>query len=167
MPVATISLSALRVPTGRIAVTLDVAGFDPCSVVVAASDPDKLVGEMNKMVCSTIGPRHAVQTHVLVRRSVEAAFQSGDNDAKKNMMLTLLWLALNHPHHADQMRAAMSEALRRDGKAHLSVTVDAGGTWAFGLVDKFIDASPVIAALPEDTPVSLSIGKVMPTRPMQ
>lgn len=167
MPVATIPLNALRVPTGKIAVTLDMAGFDPCSVLVVASDLDKLVSEMNKMVRGTIGPKHAVQTHVLVRRSVGAAFQSGDNGAKKNMMLALLWLALNHPHHADQMRAAMSESLRRDGKAHLSVTVDAGGTWAFGLADKFIDASPVIAALPEDVPVSLSIGKATPTRPMQ
>lgn len=154
-------------PTGKIAVTLDMAGFDPWSVVVAASDLDKLVSEMNKMVHSTTGPGHAVQTHVLVRRSVGAAFQSGDNDAKKDMMLTLLWLALNHPHHADQMRAAMSEALRRDGKAHLSVTVDGGGTWVFGLADKFIDASPIIAALPENTPVSLSVGKEMPARPMQ
>lgn len=104
---------------------------------------------------------------MLVRRSVGAAFQNADDDAKKGMVTTLLWLALNHPHHADQMRAAMSEALRRDGKAHLPVTVDAGGTWAFGLADKFIDASPVIAALPEDVPVSLSIGKVTPTRPVQ
>jgi hypothetical protein len=116
MPVATIPLNALRVPTGKIAVTLDMAGFDPCGVVVAAPDLDKLVGATDKMVRSTISPEHAVQTHVLVRRSVGAASRSGDNDAKKGMMTTLLWLALNHPHHADQMRAAMFEALRRDGK---------------------------------------------------
>ena len=108
-----------------------------------------------------------MQTHALVRRSIGAAFQGGDDNDKKTMMMTLLWLALNHPHHADQIRAAMSEALRRDSKAHLSVTVDAGGTWAFGLVDNFIDAAPLIAALPENTPVSLSIGKVPPARPMQ
>ena len=100
--------------------------------MVAAFDLDKIVKETDKLVRNTIGPRHAVQTHVLVRRSIGAAFQGGDDNDKKTMMMTLLWLALNHPHHADQMRAAMSEALRRDSKAHLSVTVDAGGTWAFG-----------------------------------
>lgn len=167
MPVATVPLNALRVPAGKIAVTLDMAGFDPCSIVVAASDLDKVVSGIDKMVRSTIGPRHAAQTHVLVRRSVGAALQGGDNDDKKGMMMTLLWLALNHPHHADRMRAGMSESLRRDGKVHLSVTVDPGRTWSFALADKFIDMTPIIAALPENTPVSFSIGEATPTRPVQ
>lgn len=119
------------------------------------------------MVRRTVGPRRAERTHVIVRRSVDPTMRAGGDDDKKGTMTTLLWLALNHPHHGDRMRAGMSEALRRDGKGHLSVTVDPGRTWSFALADKFVDVTPVIAALPENTPVSLSIGEALPDRQMQ
>lgn len=167
MPVATIPLNALRVPAGKIAVTLDMAGFDPCSIVIAATDLERVVAGVDAMARKTIGPRRAVRTHVLMRESVVLAMRGGSSEDKKGMLMTLLWLALNHPHHGDQLRAAMSEALRRDGKTHLSVTVDPSRTWTFALAEKFVDMTPVMAVLPENTPVSLSIGAAVPDRRMQ
>ena len=167
MPTATIPLNALRVPAGKIAVTLDMAGFDPCSIVVAATDLEKIVAGVDAMARDTIGPRRVVRTHVLMRESVVLAMREGGNDDRQGRLMTLLWLALNHPHHGDQLRAAVSEALRRDGKTHLSVTVDPRGTWSFALAEKFVDTTPFIAVLPEDMPVSLSVGETPPDRRIQ
>ncbi len=143
MPTATIPLNALRVPAGKAAVTLDMAGFDPCSIVVAATDLERVVAGADATDRGTIGPRHAVRTHVLMREAVVLAMREGSNDGKKAMLMTPLWLALNHPHRGDQLRTAMSEALRRDGKTHLSVTVDPGRTWSFALAAMLFTLRPL------------------------
>ena len=44
----------------------------------------------------------------------------------------------------------MSQALRKMGKAHLSVTVDARRTWSLTLAERRVDMASVLDAIPPD-----------------
>jgi hypothetical protein len=67
MPAACIPLSALRVPEGKLALTLDIAGLTPISAIIAVGEIERLVAEVDRR----IRPRHDVKTHIFVRRGVD------------------------------------------------------------------------------------------------
>jgi hypothetical protein len=159
MPVARIPLSALRVPDGKVAVTLSIHGLDAMSLVVDVGKVETIVADVDASVRAIGGSRTSEKSHVLVRRAVDLAMREGDELGKQGAMLSVLWLALNHPHHAEQVRAGMSQALRERGRVHLSVTVDARQTWAFSLADRWVDMTSVLEAIPEDQHISLAYGE--------
>jgi hypothetical protein len=113
------------------------------------------------------GSRTSKKSHVLVRRSVDLAMREGNEEAKRGALISVLWLALNHPHHAEQVRAGMSQALRERGKVHLSVTVDARPTWGFTIAERWVDMTPVLDAIPPDQHISLAYGEPAPTERLQ
>jgi hypothetical protein len=166
MPAARIPLSALRVPEGKLALTLDISGLDPISAIIAVGEIERLVAEVDRRI-RPFGSRHDVKTHVFVRRGIDQAMRHGDDKLKEGVMLRVLWLALNHPHHGDHLRQKISQALRQDGKAHLTVTVDATKVWAFALAEKYVDMSQVLEALPHDEHFSLAFDKPTSEQPLQ
>jgi hypothetical protein len=93
--------------------------------------------------------------------------RQGNDRLKEGVILPVLWLALNHPHHGDHSRQKISQALRSAGKAHLTVTVDATKVWAFALAERFVDMSRVLEALPHDEHFSLTFDKPTSEHPFQ
>jgi hypothetical protein len=157
MLIATIPLSALKVPAGKVCISADIAGADLLSVICPAADIEKHVRAADEVIRTEFGPRHAHRTHVLVREWVVHHIANGTEEDRRGAMATLWWLALNHPDFSNGLRAGVSEALRVEGKAHVSITVDHRQTWAFGLADKFVSAAPIMALLPEDMPLSIEV----------
>lgn len=76
-------------------------------------------------------------------------------EVKQGAMLAVLWLALNHPHHAELMRRGVSTALREKGYAHISVMADRRRSWSFALAERWVDMTALLAAVPPDAEISL------------
>lgn len=157
MPIATIPLTALRVADGKLAVTLDDIGHDPRSIVVEVVDMEKLMEGLDCQVLRTFGgSRQEVRTHVLVRRAAREMLRLDDPDATRAALLSVLWLALNHPMAADQFRIALSEKLRTAGRAHLTAAVDTRLTWSFTIAERWIDLHPLMDGVPSGIALSIS-----------
>jgi hypothetical protein len=167
MPVARIPLSALRVPDGKVGLTLAIDGLSPTSLVLEVGSLETIVSDVDATVRGVGGSRTSEQSHVLVRRSVDLAMREGDDVAKRGAMISVLWLALNHPHHAERVRGGMSQALRKMGKVHLSVTVDARRTWGFTVAERWVDMTSVLDAIPPDQHFSLAYGEPSPAERLQ
>ena len=78
-----------------------------------------------------------------------SARRQGDDGAMAGIGPACLWLAFNHPQTGALMRERVSDALRREGKAHLTLTV-AGERLCLALGPQFVDAVPLMEAMPAD-----------------
>jgi hypothetical protein len=77
----------------------------------------------------------------------------------EGVALAGFWIALNHPLHADALRQKLSGTLRRDGKAHITMSCDAKETVQIVLAGGFVDTSDMAAAITaSDTGEQISIG---------
>lgn len=164
MPLARIPLSALRVPDGKIALTLDLHGPDPMSIVLDAVSLEGVLSLLDEEIWEAGGRRNDRRTHVILREAVALAMAE-DDDSRMGAVTHVLWLALNHPDHADAIRAKVSDALREKGRCHLSVTVDARQNWAFAIADRWIDMSRAMAAVPDGLRVSFARDGQPPQKP--
>jgi hypothetical protein len=165
MPVARIPLSALRVADGKIAITLSIHDLDPVSLLVEPQDVEKIVSGVDISVREDGGSRSSEKTHVLVRQAVDLAMHENDVTAQRGAMLSVLWLARNHPHHSEEVRAGMSQALRAEGRAHLSVAVDARRSWGFALASRWVDLSTLLSAIPPGQEVSACVAQLNEEKP--
>jgi hypothetical protein len=136
-----------RAPVGTIAITLDVHGAAPSTCMIDAA---KLVDVMNKIEQFT-APLDYHQIVRFVGSELLRAKQAGDNKASEWIGLLCLWTALHHPKLGSEMRDAVSAALRRDGKAHISWQYSPATGLAMALAEKFVDLEGIAAAAPDDT----------------
>jgi hypothetical protein len=140
-----------RAPQGTIAITLDVQGAAPSTFTLDVTALVDLVDRVNDLVCKA--DYHGVVRHIA--HAYLEAKQTGD-DANFEVIGPLsLWSALHHPKQGAGMRAAVSEVLRRDGKAHISWCFSPTAGLAMGLSDKFMDLEGLAAVFPPNTTTSL------------
>jgi hypothetical protein len=136
-----------RVPAGRLALTLDIEGVNPSTCIMdPAAVPAVLELVDREMTRLRIPYGSAVAGLAAEFRS---ARRQGDDGAMAGIGPACLWLAFNHPQTGALMRERVSDALRREGKAHLTLTV-AGERLCLALGPQFVDAVPLMEAMPAD-----------------
>lgn len=134
---ASIPLSAVRVPGGKVAVTLDLHGT--AGVYTGILEPAELTAalrDMEQVLEISVEHRRCPRSHVRLRSFLRQGMIKGDEEGLKASMVLGAWLTLNHPENAERVRAAVSASLRERGKAHLTITSDGRGMWGFGVSER-------------------------------
>jgi hypothetical protein len=134
---------AFRAPPGTVAITLDVRGTPPSTIVFAAAE---LVDATAKAARLGLNYYRAVP---FIARQFQRARRRGNGATVRSAALLALWSALHHPTVGVQMRAVVSDALRRDGRAHLTWNFSRRHGLAIGVGQTFVDLDAIAApALP-------------------
>jgi hypothetical protein len=136
-----------RAPVGTIAITLDVEGAAPSSCVIDAS---QLVDVMDRLHDLVSGLDYYAGVRFIAREFLKAK-QSGDDSAFEWLGIVTLWSALHHPKQGSDMRKAVSEALRSDGKAHITWCFSPTKGLAMALAERFIDLAGLATHAPDNT----------------
>jgi hypothetical protein len=138
-------VEAFRVPDGCVALTFDVEGVAPSTCIM---DPTNL-----SVTLEAMDGLMRAKSYVSMVRGVAAEFRAAKRTGRDKSLSSLglmgLWLAFNHPNSGEVMRERVSDALRREGKAHITMSFGAAGL-CFALGSRFMDARRLIEAAPPD-----------------
>jgi hypothetical protein len=128
------------VPPGVLAVTLDVTGAPPVSLLV---DPEKLTALMDQIggAAGKLSYRRLVEQ--LARAFVQATAARADDDLVW-IGLAICWTAMSHPAAGAAMRTAVSARLGTAGRAHIIWKFSPGGL-AIAVADHFVSLDAAIA----------------------
>lgn len=154
---ASIPISAFRVPSGKIAITFDISGLDYCTAVLPVLDLDQILSDFEVEMELSKNDRCNLQAHLQIRHLAEQLLRSGDPDGVKYALFPALWLALNHPVDPGAIRAAISDGLRRNERAHITIAIDHRHYWAFAVSDRIPDLSKWFGAMPDDSSLGMSV----------
>lgn len=138
---------AFRCPPGSVAFTFDIAGAAPSTAVFAAEDLTHGLAEAGRAIPASVPYHQLVAGFAAEFRRAKAA---GCSAKMPGLGLLGSCLAMNHPVGGDAMRRAVSTALRREGRAHVTFCLSAAGL-ALALAPAFDDLAPIAAAAPQDT----------------
>jgi hypothetical protein len=154
-----IPLSDFKVPGGKLAITVALHGMNhPISLVFDPAVIDKLLASVEKIFKLTASDRSNPQAQARLRELTQKALEmlTGENGAPaegdrplEGSTGPLLWLALNHYERADTIRGSVASALRRTGKACITIQSDERRTWGFAVADQFVDMAGAMALMPE------------------
>ncbi len=137
-----------RVPAGCIALTLDVEGVHPSTCIM---DPAELPAALER-----VEPALRPVPYATAVRGVAAEFRSarktGRDKSLTGIGLAGMWLAFHHPEAGATMRERVSDALRREGKAHVTMAVRAAGL-VLALAPQFVETEGLAEALPDNASV--------------
>ncbi len=76
--------------------------------------------------------------HAKTRAALTGMFKDAtDPETKENAVLLAMWLAFDYP--GGGLAAKVSQSLRKQGRAHLTMGIDADGIMAIALADGFVD----------------------------
>jgi hypothetical protein len=131
-------------PAGTVAITLDVQGW--LSTVLI--DASKVVDIDGKLTAGMMRLDYSVIVRTVAHEFVEIR-KSGDDTRLTGVGLGALWTALHHPASGERMRRAISAALRKNGKAHISWHCGPHGL-AMSLSKGYVDQEPLMKAAPRD-----------------
>src|SRR5262249_25751594 len=109
--------------------------------------------------------RRDLMHYAKIRSAILAALRQASckGEDVEPMCFACLWCAFNHPQGSDVLRRGVSEALRRTGKAHITMACDAREVVAVVLSDKFVEMAEHMAS----APVGVWVAKRKPdTTPM-
>ena len=136
-----------RAPVGTVAVTLDVQGAGPSTCIIDAANLVDAISELNRRLA---GLDYHASVRFVASEFLKAKAR-GDDDTLSSVGLLCLWTALHHPKQGAAMRDAVSEALRRDGKTHITWQYSPTTGLAMALSEKFVDLEKIAAIAPKDT----------------
>lgn len=143
----TIKAEDWRVPDGMVALTLDVKGHDPSTIAMPFADLTKLLEafESDRRVQKPAGETD-LDFHRRVRHHIVDEFPrakaAGAEEEVKSLLTAALWTAFEHPGSKD-MRKAVSQKLRKTGKAHLTAAADSEN-FIVALAEVFMDLSEAL-----------------------
>jgi hypothetical protein len=108
-----------RVSDGMVAITLDIEACDPSTLTLSAHSLDDF---MNTIAASLTNRSY----HSVIQQIAREFPRARRTNEKHCEVLGFMafWSAFNHPRGGKATRQAVSDALRTDGKAHI--------TWRFG-----------------------------------
>jgi len=153
-----IPVDDFRVPDGMVALTLDVYGINPVTLCVKAAELVQTLNCIEEGLDDTAKARQDLTHYAKIRSALIAALRrASPNDADmSSLCLGCLWCAFNHPEGSDVLKKRVSEALRRTGKAHITMRCDAKERVAIALCDKFVELNPLMASAPDNVMVWVS-----------
>jgi hypothetical protein len=126
------------------------------TAVVATRDIDTWLGEIEEVFELSDSSRNDVCVHVRLRLALRAGIQADDPEVRQRSAALGLWLALNNPSGAEQMRGAVSDALRSRGRAQIVVGSTARGIWGFATSERPFELGSTIPDLPAGLALKLS-----------
>lgn len=148
-------------PVGTIAITIDVENVAPCSCLLDAA---KIMTVLDQVTAIARGMPYSSLVHAIAAQFTRAKLK-GDDAALCGIGVAALWAAFHHPQGGAAMRQAVSDALRRDGKAHI--------TWRFGpaglamaLAERFVGIDHLASLAPQDRVTVYSDPAAGPKEPM-
>jgi len=116
-------------PGGTVAITIDVEGVSPSTLMFDATKVAEIEARAKEMAAG-LSYRPAVR--VFAKMFADAMRGNNKDDSELTAIgIGILWTAFNHPESGDQMRRRVSEALRKNGKAHITWHFSMG--WQFPL----------------------------------
>jgi len=133
-------------PFGTVAITIDVQGVAPSTCMLDASSIAGVVDQVHQLA-SSLDYRSLVR-HVAAEFA-KAKRPGGDASAFEWLGIVILWTALHHPDIGRDMRDGVSDALCREGKAHITWQFSPSSGLAMALGPGFIDLEPIAAAAPQ------------------
>ena len=145
----TIPVEDFVVPEGIVAITLDVSGANPVTCQIKANQFTDLMTKVDKI-------SQGRDYHDTARMNAAAfleAKRNNDDDVLTSVGVVAAWTALNHPQSGEAMRQKLSDALRREGKAHISWHVSPKGLF-IGLGERFLDLEPIAKKAPKDAVIT-------------
>jgi hypothetical protein len=142
-----------RAPIGTVAITLDIHGAAPSTCLI---DATKLVDVMGD-----IGRLSEARDYYWVVRAIASEFlrakQTGAEAPFLSLGLAAFWTALHHPQLGAPMRDAVSESLRRRGRAHITWQFSPTTGLAMALAEAFVDLEGVAELAATSTPVCIAV----------
>jgi hypothetical protein len=166
-----IPVSEFRVAEGMVALTLDVHGVNPITMSVEASKLDENLRAFEPTIDPTGKGRRDWSEYAQILSLVATGLRQvnangGNNRATEGVCWAGLWCAFNHPKMGDAMKRQVSEAIRRTGKAHITLALDARGVLGLALADKFAELTPILNAADASEPVVLAVQREVKPGPM-
>src|SRR4051794_28273273 len=139
MPAPETRVEDYRVPAGHVAVTLDFPPLAPSPVAIKAT---KLVDVLNRLDLAFVGVPYG---------SVLARFRRDFRRLKHGKVMPGLellpfWLAFRYPTGADAVKRAISDELRRTGRAHITVHAGVECGVAIAVAAGFVDLENPLTA---------------------
>jgi len=136
-----------RVPAGKLAITVDVQGTAPSTVLFDSDKVADIVAAIDRV------PRP--EYPALVRGLADEFVKGRRNGADfSGIGIGILWTALYHPQHGATVRTQVSRQLRDTGKAHITWSFSKDGL-AIALADQFVDLDGVLASTPKDRSIAI------------
>jgi hypothetical protein len=137
-------------PVGTVSITFDIVGTAPSTCMIDASQITGLMASVTKL---TTG----ISYHSLVRRIAGEflnAKQTGNDQPLSWIGIAGVWTAMHHPKTGDAIKLKVADALRRDGKAHITWHFNPAAGLGIAIADGFIDLEALIKEAPTDTVVA-------------
>jgi hypothetical protein len=135
-----------RVPTGKLAITIEVREENPSTLMFDASNVADLMHAIEQMPDR---PAYGTLVRCLAAEFVKNRHSNTDVSGTG---IGILWTALHHPQHGLAMRQAVSRDLRDKGKAHIIWHLTHKGL-AIALAAQFVDLDTILAATPANQTV--------------
>jgi hypothetical protein len=132
-----------RVPDGKFAITVEVDGADPSTVIFDADMVGDLASEMARL--KNAPPYHQAVAGI-GKEFLKARRDGGD---LTGIGVGILWSALYHPKHGERMRVTVSRSLRDQGKVHVTWSLSAKGL-GLAVADQFVDMDRMFDDAPRD-----------------
>jgi len=145
-----IDVFTFRAPPGTVALTIDVRGTPPSSIVIDAA---KLVDATTDVARRGLNYYKAVP---FIARQFVRARRRRDDKMLQSVGQLAFWSALHHPKAGTEMRAAVSDALRRGERAHITWNYSKRYGLVMALASAFVDLDAVSEKMPKDRIVMLA-----------
>jgi hypothetical protein len=156
---ARIPLSAFRVPSGKIAITLSLHGSRCVTAVLDAADIDSWLAKFETGMDIDSADRVDVGAHVQIRELLRQDLAQGEDAEMDACVAAALWLTLNHPFAAETLRKDVAASLRSQDRAQLTISSDARDMWGFVVSSKPAEPDALMAMMPTGTTLCLSFGQ--------
>jgi hypothetical protein len=161
-----IRVEDFRVGEGNVAFTLDLAGVEPTTVSIPAAELPEILSLIRRVFNMTADHSTDIGLHSVMRRAMidltKQARTSQDPEVGTQLIGVAAFCTLFHPASGAEFRSRISDSLRQDGKAHVTISCDARLKFAFLLAERFVDMEDAIAAMPADAAGSVAITRSRP-----
>jgi hypothetical protein len=128
------------VPDGMVAITLDIEHHGPSTLMLSA----RCLNDFVDMAAAELINR----TYISVIREIALGFplvRGRDEGKSEALAIMALWSVFNHPQGGRTARKAVADALRQDGKAHITWRIGSTGL-AISVAEAFFPLASVIDA---------------------
>ena len=137
-----------RVPNGQFGITINVAGADHPVTIILPTDKLAEVTQRAHQLCPP-GVTFPSLVRALAEQFISALRIGGKLDG---IGIGVAMTALYHPQHGAKLRAAVSQNLRKNGRAHVTWTFDLRHGLAIAVADHFVELDNLLAKMPADAP---------------
>jgi hypothetical protein len=149
--ISEIPVDEFGVPDGMVAFTLDVHDINPFTLCIEAAELIVMLRDIEQGLDPEGKACHDLEHYAKLRSFLIATLRRANASGEDKMppSMAVLWCVFNHPEGSDVVRRRVSEALRRTGKAHITMACDVKERVAVAVSDKFVEMTQLMASAPD------------------